>query len=223
MRFKLEDLSNNQQILKSNPMSDNDLQRIEPFFNERNLSLLSSEQIRTINDNLMKTIKKKIVHFRQTQIEDIRNIKNGKEISYECKNSCCWSKRQMIEFYNGEKDRSPRYFDRLSQIDMKLLSDLHYGNLPIPDYIKLNKLTKDILPCLQNNTVIFVDTTDLGEFFKNFHNKIFINYILITGDSDLPCPLHIIDSYYNLLNKIFNGESRILHWFSMNCHLGNNQ
>jgi len=109
-------------------MSASDLQLIGPFFNERNLSHLSSEQIRRINDNLIETIKKKIVHFRRTQIGDIINIKNGTEIFYECKKSCCWSKRQMIEFYNGEKDRSPTYFDRLSQIDMKLLSDLHYGN-----------------------------------------------------------------------------------------------
>ena len=129
----------------------------------------------------------------------------------------------MKHFYNGEKDRSPTMLDRLSQIDIKLLADLHYGYLPVPDDIQLSKLTNDILPCLQNNTSIFVDTSDLGRFFGEFHERISINYILITGDSDLSCPIHLVNSHSSLLNQIFARKTRIIHWFAMNCDLGNNK
>ncbi len=127
------------------------------------------------------------------------------------------------KLFNGEKDRFPTVFDRISQIDVKLLADLHYGNLPIPDQIQLSKLTHDILPCLQNNTVIFVDTTEVDQFFKEIHLKISVNYILITGDSDVSCPINIIDSHFRLLDEIFAGRTQIKHWFAMNCDLGNNE
>ncbi|UJR13224.1 hypothetical protein I4U23_000246 [Adineta vaga] len=127
-----------------------------------------------------------------------------------------------MKFYSGEeKDRLPTYFDRLSSIDMKLLADLHYGNLTIPNEISLEKLTTNILPCLQNSTIIFVDTTNLKDFFDKFHQEILINYILITGDSDLSAPLHLISSHYHLLDDIFQGKTRIIHWFAMNCDFGN--
>ncbi len=144
-------------------------------------------------------------------------------MEHGCQQLCCWSKRRIQHFYNGEKDRSPTILDRLSQIDMKLLADLHYGSLPVPDNIQLSKLTDNILPCLQNNTVIFVDTPNLNDFFKKMHEKILVNYILITGDSDMSCPLRISRLYIKLLNEIFAGKTRIINWFAMNCNFGNNQ
>ena len=97
----------------------------------------------------------------------------------------------------------PTVLDRLSSIDMKLLADVHYGELPVPDQIHLPKLTDDILPCLQNRTIIFVDTTSLKDFFQTFYKKISIHYILITGDSDRSCPRHLMGSHFHRLNDIF--------------------
>jgi hypothetical protein len=106
------------------------------------------------------------------QDRDLLNIKNGQEIQHGCQQSCCWSERWISNSYNGEKTHFPTYIDRLSQIDFNLLADLHYGSLPIPDGIKLPKLTNDILSCLQNNTVISADATNLESFLKIFIKKI---------------------------------------------------
>jgi hypothetical protein len=197
--------------------------RIQQFLNERNVSVISYERINITNNNLQKDIDVKVADLRDSQHQELLNINNGQELRRGCQQSCCWSERKMKQFYNGEKDRSPTFLDRLSQIDIKLLADVHYGKLPVPDGIQLPKLTHEILPCLQNNTIIFVDTTDLDTFFQEIHEKISVNYILITGDSDVPCPLQISGLHTRLLNGIFAGKTRIIHWFAMNCDLGNNK
>lgn len=197
--------------------------RIKQFLEKRNVSILSYEQTGNTDVDLLREIKKEIVDLQQVQHQELFNISHGEEIRNGCQQSCCWSQKRMRNFYNGEKDRFPSVLDRLSQIDFKLLADLYYGTLPIPDGIILTKLTYDILPCLQNNTIIFVDTIDLILFFRNFHEKISINYILITGDSDFSCPFHIIRTHSHLLDQIFSGKTHLLHWFSMNCNLGSNK
>jgi len=223
MKMRLERLRNYNQTLSNNTMLDTYYHRIKQFLNERNISILSYEQIDVTNDNMQKDIKMKVTHLREVQLQELLNIKNGQELEHGCQKSCCWSQKKMKNFYNGEKDRFPTVLDRISQIDMKLLADLHYGNLPIPDEIQLSKLTHDILPCLQNNTVIFVDTPNLDEFFKTMHDNISVNYILMTGDSDVPCPFNISHLHGHLLDEIFAGKTRIIHWFAMNCNLGNNE
>ncbi len=202
---------------------DTYFRRIKQFLKKRNVSILSYEQAENIDVELLAEIKKEIVDLQEVQQQELLNISHGEEIRHGCQPSCCWSEKRMRNFYNGEEDRIPNVLDRLSQIDLKLLADVHYGSLRTPDGIKLPKLTYDILPCLQNNTIIFVDTIDLIYFFQNFHEKITVNYILMTGDSDLSCPLHIIRTHYHLLDQIFSGKTHILHWFSMNCNLGSNE
>jgi hypothetical protein len=197
--------------------------RIQQIFNARNTSILCYEHTNFTNRNVEKDIKATVAYLRDSQHQELLNIHNGEELRRGCKQSCCWSQRKMKQFYNGENDRSPTILDRLSQIDMKLLADVHYGKLPVPDGIQLPKLTDEILPCLQNNTIIFVDTTDLDNFFKKIHARISVNYILITGDSDAPCPLQISRLHARLLNGIFAGKTRIIHWFAMNCDLGDNE
>jgi hypothetical protein len=163
--------------------------RIERFLDERNVSISSYEQVDVTNDSLQRDINTEVTYRRVDQYKKLLNIKNDQELRRGCQQSCCWSQKKMKNFYNGEKDRYPTVLDRISQIDMKLLADLHYGYLPVPDGIQLSKLTDVILPCLQNNTVIFVDTTAVDQFFKRMHEKISVNYILITGDSDFSCPI----------------------------------
>ena len=194
--------------------------RIKQFLEKRNISLLSYEQSEDADVDLLEEIKQEIVRIQQVQQQELLNISHGEEIRRGCQTTCCWSEKRMRKFYNGEKDRLPTVLDRLSQIDMKLLADVHYGRLRTPNEIQLSKLTYDILPCLQNNTIIFVDTIDLSSFFRDFHEKISVDYILMTGDSDSSCPLHLIRTHAHLLDQIFSGKTRILHWFSMNCNLG---
>ncbi len=201
---------------------DTYFRRIKQFLQKRNISILSYEQNVNMDVELSKEINKEIIYLREVQRQELLKISHGEEIRNGCRQSCCWSQKRMINFYNGEKNRFPSVLDRLSQIDFKLLADLHYGSLKIPDGIKLPKLTYEILPCLQNNTVIFVDTNDLRDFFRDFHKKISVDYILITGDSDFPCPFHVIRTQSRLLDQIFAGKTHILHWFSMNCYLGDN-
>ncbi|UJR37938.1 hypothetical protein I4U23_030623 [Adineta vaga] len=202
---------------------DTYFRRIKQFLDKRNVSLLSYEQSSKIDDNLLSDIKKEILNLRQKQEQELLKIKNSEEISHGCEKSCCWSKKKMRKFYYGEKDYFPTVLDRLSQIDLKLLADLHYGTLRVPDGIQLSKLTSDLLPCLQNHTIIFVDTSELRHFLRNFHEKISVDYILMTGDSDLPCPFYLKHTHSHLLEQIFAGKTHILHWFSMNCHFGTNE
>jgi hypothetical protein len=208
---------------KDGILMDTYFRRIKHFLKRTNVSILSYEQRISTDVALLTEIKKEIVHLQQIQYQELLFINYGEVIQNGCQQSCCWSQNRMRNFYNGEKDRFPSVLDRLSQIDFKLLADLHYGTLRTPDGIILPKLTHDILPCLQNNTVIFVDTIDLRQFFRDFHDKISVNYILITGDSDLSCPFNIIHTHSHLLDLIFSGKTHILHWFSMNCKLGSNE
>ena len=193
------------------------------FLYKRNISILSYEQSHLTPISLLIEINEEILYLQQIEQKQLLNIRHGEVIQNGCQQSCCWSQKKMINFYNGETHRLPTILDRLSQIDFKLLADLHYGNSRIPDGIILPKLTSDILPCLQNNTIIFVDTISLREFFRDIHDKIQVKYILITGDSDFSCPFYLIRTHSHLLDQILSGKTNIVHWFSMNCHLGSNE
>lgn len=154
---------------KFRPSNDEHLdtyhRRILRYLNEKSIPLLLYEQVKVIDETLQEDIEMKINHLRDSETEELKRIKNGEELAHQCRQTCCWSRRKIRAFYNGEKDRFPTSLDRLSSIDMKLLADVHYGNLPVPDNIQLPKLTEAILPCLQNQTIIFVDSTTIGYFF----------------------------------------------------------
>lgn len=199
---------------------DTYFRRIHQFLTKRNISIQSYERTEEDYETLSMDIQQEIDVLQQIEQQELVNVSHGDELRHGCEQTCCWSVKRMKDFYSGEKDRTPGVLDRLSSIDLKLLADVHYGSLHIPVGIDLTKLTKDILPCLQNSTIIFVDTIDLANFFRHFHPKIRVDYILMTGDSDFSCPLHIIRTHSRLLNQIFTGQTQILHWFSMNCNLG---
>lgn len=201
---------------------DTYFQRIKQFLNKENVSILSYEQSTVVDLNLIAKMKEEIVHLQKIEQKLLLNISQGQEIHSGCQKTCCWSMRKSQRFYNGEHDRIPMILDRVTQIDFKLLADIHYGRVQVPTGISLPRLTYEILPCLQNDTVIFVDTPELGNFFRRIHSQMSVNYILLTGDSDLSCPLYFMRSHDDLLAQIFSGQTRIRHWFSMNCHFGKN-
>jgi hypothetical protein len=99
----------------------------------------------------------------------------------------------------------------LSNMDYKLIADLHYGKMPQPDNLKsgIVKLDEKTIHCLQDGVVIFVDMWSKGDFFKDMLPKINVKFVLITGDSDEANPP------YQHWDQIKN-DSRLIHWFALN-------
>eukprot|EP00842_Homolaphlyctis_polyrhiza_P002613 jgi/Hompol1/3352/HPOL_006534-RA len=95
----------------------------------------------------------------------------------------------------------------------KKIAELHYGWLGKPDNEKLIELTDDMIPCLQNGTLIFVDATDVDKFLERMFPKITTTFVLISGDSDASMPGGLSQE---LLRKALDSPL-ILHWFAMNC------
>jgi hypothetical protein len=221
MPFKLGHLHNYAEALRTT--SDTYFRRIAQFLKQNNFSISQYELVVSPNLDQHTATQQNIRELNETYHQQLFNIKHGKQLRNGCQQSCCWSEIQIPEFYNGQQNRFPGVFDRLSAIDFKLLADVHYGSLPVPDEIILPKITEDIIPCLQNSTVIFVDSINLGHYFEYLHPKISVDYILITGDSDISCPSNVIHTHFHLLDQIFVGTTRILHWFAMNCDVGENE
>lgn len=130
---------------------------------------------------------------------------------WTCLGTCCISSKVVNDYFTGEPERKPEFRDMLSNMDYKLIADLHYGNMPQPDNLKsgIVKLNDKTLPCLQDGVVIFVDMWSKDDFFKDMLPKIKVKFVLITGDSDEPNPP------YNHWDRIKN-DSRLIHWFALN-------
>ncbi|CAF1204085.1 unnamed protein product, partial [Didymodactylos carnosus] len=150
-------------------------------------------------------IRKLILTLKQEETEKLKNT----ELFNDCLENCCWSISSRPTSYSS-------VLSRISQIDMKLIADLHYGTLPIPDFVQLPEFTLDILPCMRNGTVLFVDSTSVAHFLRDIHPQIQVDYILMTGDSDLSMPHYSIST--TLTHDIFHGKTHIRHWFAMNCN-----
>ncbi|CAF1081654.1 unnamed protein product, partial [Didymodactylos carnosus] len=166
-------------------------------------------------------------HISRQQIEVLRlteqyelwHFNHGSLISRGCLERCCWTTSNLT-WFTPDKHRILR---RLSPIDVKLIADLHYGTLQVPDGFKLPKLTKELIPCIQPGTVFFVDSPDIEVFLKDYHQNIKVDYILITGDSDISVPTNLESKTgitTSLIENILDGKTHILHWFAMNCDLG---
>ena len=107
----------------------------------------------------------------------------------------------------------------MSPIAVKLLADAHYGISSIPlkkqkeiDQIQLSNFVN----CLEPGVVIFVDTISLKMFFKHYYDKIKVNFVLVSGDTDLSAP-EALDTE-SLTRKFLIPNSTIIHWFAMNCN-----
>jgi len=71
-----------------------------------------------------------------------------------------------------------------------------------------------------HHPTIYVCISSLKYFIKYISNTILYEYILVTGDNDETCP-------YDLLTeeefKQFISNKNLIHWFSQNCALINNE
>eukprot|EP00842_Homolaphlyctis_polyrhiza_P001202 jgi/Hompol1/2082/HPOL_005837-RA len=116
-------------------------------------------------------------------------------------------------FHTGKPGDEYTHTDRLAPITSKKITELHYGDLPRPHGANLTSLTHEIIPCLQNGTTIFVDSTHVPKFFDEMFPKITTTFVLISGDSDLSVP-------NNLRQDVLESalaSPLMLHWFAMNC------
>ena len=75
---------------------------------------------------------------------------------------------------------------------------------------------RDFVRCLQPGAVIFVDTVSLNMFFKHYYDKIKVNFILVSGDTDLSAP-EALDTD-SLAHRFLIPNSTVIHWFAMNCN-----
>ena len=112
--------------------------------------------------------------------------------------------------------RRPQFRDILSTMDFKLMADVYFGKLPNPDeYGELTKLTRSIIPYLQDGTIIFVDTWQIEEFVKDMLPLIHIRFVLISGDTDMSNPNP--DAW----KKKPSNDPRLIHWFMQNYNRSN--
>lgn len=131
--------------------------------------------------------------------------------SWNCTRTCCVSDNVANIFFKGQFGRSPALIDMLSPIDNKAIADVHFGTLPQPDEQKAQiiKLIRNIIPCLQDGAVIFVDHGNVDQFIKDMLPHIKVRFVLMSGDADDPNPE---PSSWNNLSQ----DPRLIHWFLMN-------
>jgi hypothetical protein len=67
---------------------------------------------------------------------------------------------------------------------------------------------------LQDNCTIYVCSSAIYEFMKNYINNIKFKFILVSGDDDKCCPRDMFTSRTEFLSFINN--DKIIHWFSQN-------
>lgn len=109
--------------------------------------------------------------------------------------------------------------DFMSPIAVKLMADAHYGTSSIPYKMQKEmdlRQLRDLIGCLKPGAVIFVDTTSLKKFFNLYYNKIKVDFVLVSGDTDRSAP-EALDSSY-LMDKFLSSDSIVIHWFAMNCN-----
>jgi len=131
----------------------------------------------------------------------------------KCTETCCFEIIPIEFGYSGEKQRVPALHDRFSCGSIKTLGDVLFGTLPKPKWIveMMQPLLQDLdVNCLQNGTVVTVESAHLDEFLSKVHPKIPVQYIGISCDSDSGFePRHI---------PLLQSE-KVLHWFGCNCHI----
>eukprot|EP00271_Cylindrocystis_brebissonii_P012329 TRINITY_DN3069_c0_g1_i1.p1 TRINITY_DN3069_c0_g1~~TRINITY_DN3069_c0_g1_i1.p1 ORF type:complete len:484 (-),score=2.40 TRINITY_DN3069_c0_g1_i1:43-1494(-) len=150
----------------------------------------------------------------QTNDNKILPILKGKYHGVVCSETCCViPKEPPVRYHDGSVSDPYEAHDRMSPINAKRFAELHYGNLPQPPGSLVGDFQEALIPCLQDGTIIFVDTTEMQAFIKLFLPTIRAKIILMSGDSDLSLPGAL---KYDLVNSVLN-SSFIIHWYAMNC------
>eukprot|EP00475_Leptophrys_vorax_P014906 TRINITY_DN21169_c0_g2_i1.p1 TRINITY_DN21169_c0_g2~~TRINITY_DN21169_c0_g2_i1.p1 ORF type:complete len:416 (+),score=82.63 TRINITY_DN21169_c0_g2_i1:72-1250(+) len=100
----------------------------------------------------------------------------------------------------------PTLEDRISILNFKELAEVCYSHGPHPYGFNTTFLTEELLPCLQNGTVIHIDGKGVKKFAEEMASKIPVSYILIVIDYDDPPGF---DSMWSL----FEEDPKCLGWF----------
>ena len=135
------------------------------------------------------------------------------EISLYPIENCTSTRRSRFSMINYRPDKF------MSPIAVKLLADAHYGTSSVPQekQKKMDSMQlRDLVGCLKPGAVIFVDTVSLNIFFKDYYDKIKVNFVLVSGDTDLSAP-EALDTEY-MIDKFLMPNSTVIHWFAMNCN-----
>ncbi len=115
--------------------------------------------------------------------------------------------------------RFPQRIDRMGINEAReYLSEMYYGQLPLPATFHGTNLTRDLLPCLQPGTVLYVDLKSVPTFFMEVYPFIPVPFVLLTTDGDESAPgrAHLKYLHHSMPS---GSASKLLHWYSSNCDL----
>jgi len=122
-----------------------------------------------------------------------------------CKETCCWE--QIAVSMDQEAHRIKNTVDGLDLADV-----LVHGHR-LPDHLEFHatELNEDIIPCLQDGTIIHVDSYghSIDKFFLELRPNITIRYVLLTTETDGATPL---ERYTSMLRE----DALMLKWYGNN-------
>eukprot|EP00271_Cylindrocystis_brebissonii_P012331 TRINITY_DN3069_c0_g1_i3.p1 TRINITY_DN3069_c0_g1~~TRINITY_DN3069_c0_g1_i3.p1 ORF type:complete len:492 (-),score=-9.19 TRINITY_DN3069_c0_g1_i3:201-1676(-) len=141
-------------------------------------------------------------------------ILKGEYHGVVCSETCCVIPREPpLRYHDGSLSDPYEAHDLMSPINAKRFAELHYGNLPRPQESLVGDFQEALIPCLQDGTILFVDTEQMQEFIEHQLPTIRAKIILMSGDSDLSNPGEL---NADLVDSVINSPF-IIHWYAMNC------
>jgi hypothetical protein len=132
------------------------------------------------------------------------------------------SKSNMASTFQPKKfkQQSPiiRKNDRVSPINFKRICDWHFGRelVPVEDATSLRNLDANQAKHVANQSVIFVGSPYIREFYTIIRPLLNISFVLVTGDTDDSIPMATLSAEMTI--DILTDKS-ILHWYAMNCDM----
>ena len=143
-------------------------------------------------------------------VDSVRKpYQNRTASSGTCLETCCYALADPHEYHMGS---GLDMFDRFSATEAKNIADVYYGRLGRPSFSYYTDYHDHLIPCLQNGTIIFVDTCNIDHFMRitipKFPSDLL--FVLVSGDSDVAVPSG------TMFNEIHDHPS-IIKWYAMNC------
>jgi hypothetical protein len=108
--------------------------------------------------------------------------------------------------------------DRISSITFKRISDWHFGGELVPneDATSLRTLRANITHEVKNQSVIFVGSNSIRDFYSQLRPRLNVSFVLVTGDTDSSVPNGVMPK--DLSQKILQ-DPQVLHWYAMNTDM----
>jgi hypothetical protein len=128
------------------------------------------------------------------------------------------SKLKSSNLHRERRKRTYAKNDRVSPINFKRICDWHYGRELVPkeDATSLRDLDETQAKYVTNQSVIFVGSPYIGEFYTTIRPLLNVSFVLVTGDTDDSVPIATLDA--EVTRKILLDRD-ILHWHAMNCDM----